>query len=134
MQREIDRMEATLPPLRNFVLPGGSPPAALLHLARAVARRAERGIVSLARSEKVSPAVLVYVNRLSDYLFVAARAANRRSGSRETVWRGARRAPARETTPPARPKRAGRQTKSPARPGSAARAKSVPRAAGRGRV
>jgi cob(I)alamin adenosyltransferase len=85
LERAIDRFEADLPPLRRFILAGGSPAGAFLHLARAVCRRAERGIVSLGR-EGVAPVVIVYVNRLSDLLFVLARAANHQAGITETEW------------------------------------------------
>jgi cob(I)alamin adenosyltransferase len=71
--------------LRSFVLPGGSPAAAALHQARAVCRRAERAIVALAATEKVGEPVLAYINRLSDYLFVAARYANER-GEKDILW------------------------------------------------
>ena len=80
----IDRLEEELPPLRRFILPGGSPAGALLHLARTVCRRAERRVVALA--EPVDPAIVVYLNRLSDLLFVMARAANHRSGVTEIEW------------------------------------------------
>jgi cob(I)alamin adenosyltransferase len=89
LEQAIDELEAALPPLKNFVLPGGSRGAALLHLARGVCRRAERRIVTLAHTpgHEVSPAILRYLNRLGDYLFVAARFANRRAGAVETPWR-----------------------------------------------
>jgi cob(I)alamin adenosyltransferase len=80
----IDRFEAELPPLRRFILAGGSPAGAALHLARAVCRRAERRMVSLQPS--VEPPLLRYVNRLSDLLFVAARLVNHRAGVAETEW------------------------------------------------
>jgi len=80
LEADIDRLEAGLPPLRSFVLPGGSGPAAALHVARTVVRRAERLLVSLMQQEPVDPALLKYLNRLSDLLFVAARAANRAAG------------------------------------------------------
>lgn len=78
MERDIDAMEAGLPPLRHFILPGGSPAAAALHVARTVARRAERRLVALSRQEPeyVDPVLIKYVNRLSDALFMAARAVN----------------------------------------------------------
>ncbi len=85
LEQSIDRLEDGLPPLRRFVLPGGSPLGALLHLARAVCRRAERRIVSLGASS-VDPVVLAYVNRLSDLLFVMARSANQRGGKQEHEW------------------------------------------------
>jgi cob(I)alamin adenosyltransferase len=86
LEQIIDRFEAELPPLRRFILPGGSPAGAFLHLARTVCRRAERRIVTLAREVEISPVVVMYVNRLSDFLFVLARAANHRGGAEETPW------------------------------------------------
>jgi cob(I)alamin adenosyltransferase len=81
----IDRLEEQLPPLRRFILPGGSNAGALLHLARTVCRRAERRIVSLGPGA-VDPIIIVYVNRLSDLLFVMARVANQRAGTSEVEW------------------------------------------------
>ena len=86
LERAIDVREARLPPLRAFVLPGGTDAAALLHLARAVCRRAERSVVRLAREADVDPRIVVYLNRLSDLLFVLARAEVRRSGGTEDRW------------------------------------------------
>jgi cob(I)alamin adenosyltransferase len=86
LEAAIDRLDGELPPLRQFILPGGTPLAADLHLARAVCRRAERRVVSLHHHEPVEAEVLAYLNRLSDFLFVAARAANRRAGVQETLW------------------------------------------------
>jgi cob(I)alamin adenosyltransferase len=86
LEAEIDALNAGLPPLRSFVLPGGSPAAAYLHLARTITRRAERLVVTLARSEPVGGPALRYLNRLSDYLFVAARAANAQSGAGDVLW------------------------------------------------
>ncbi|MCG6858946.1 MAG: cob(I)yrinic acid a,c-diamide adenosyltransferase [Salaquimonas sp.] len=85
LEAEIDTMNADLEPLRSFVLPGGTPAAAHLHLARTVARRAERLIVELAAVETVNPAAIRYVNRLSDWLFVAARHANDK-GAADMLW------------------------------------------------
>ena len=85
MEGWIDTLERDLPPLRRFILAGGSPAGAALHLARTVCRRAERRIVSLG-ADAVEPELLAYVNRLSDFLFVLARAANRRAGAAETEW------------------------------------------------
>jgi cob(I)alamin adenosyltransferase len=82
----IDALEAELEPLRQFILPGGTPAAAQLHLARTVCRRAERWTVSLAQEEPINPGVLVYLNRLSDLLFVLARAANARAGVGDVPW------------------------------------------------
>ena len=87
LEREIDRLNEALSPLRSFVLPGGSPAAAALHLARTVCRRAERLVVALAEKpgEAVSPAAIKYLNRLSDFLFVASRFVNDRGG-RDVLW------------------------------------------------
>ena len=85
LEHTIDRLEGTLPPLRRFILPGGSSAGALLHLARTVCRRAERRVVALG-ADAVEPAIVVYLNRLSDLLFVMARAVNHRSGVPETEW------------------------------------------------
>jgi len=85
LEAEIDQLNAELSPLRSFVLPGGSPAAAHLHLARTVARRAERVMVELASREAVNPAAIRYVNRLSDFLFVAARYVNDR-GATDVLW------------------------------------------------
>jgi cob(I)alamin adenosyltransferase len=87
LEREIDSLNEHLQPLRSFILPGGSPAAAALHLARTVCRRAERLVVELAADpqEKVSPAAVKFLNRLSDFLFVAARSANDQ-GARDVLW------------------------------------------------
>ncbi len=85
LEREIDAMNAELAPLRSFVLPGGSPASAFLHLARTVVRRAERLVVALAETEAVNPAVIRYLNRLSDHLFVLARWLNDKGG-RDVLW------------------------------------------------
>ena len=85
LEQSIDRFEQELPPLRRFILPGGSACGALLHLARTVCRRAERRVVGLGGGA-VEPIVVVYLNRLSDLLFVMARAANHRQGSPEAEW------------------------------------------------
>lgn len=76
LEAEIDALNAALPPLTSFILPGGSEGAARVHLARAITRRAERAATALAASEPVNPAALAYLNRLSDYFFVLARAIN----------------------------------------------------------
>jgi cob(I)alamin adenosyltransferase len=86
----IDRLELELPPLRNFVLPGGSPLASHLHLARTVCRRAERRVVALQREESVEPPLVHYLNRLADLLFVQARWCNAKAGIAETEWRRGR--------------------------------------------
>jgi cob(I)alamin adenosyltransferase len=85
LERSIDRLEAGLPPLRRFILAGGSPAGAMLHLTRTVCRRAERAAVALGK-DRVDPVALVYLNRLSDLLFVMARAANHRAGVPEIEW------------------------------------------------
>ena len=85
LEQWIDRFEADLPPLRKFILPGGTPAGAMLHLSRTVCRRAERSIVSLG-TDQVEAQVLVYVNRLSDLLFVLARAVNHRAAQPELEW------------------------------------------------
>ena len=86
LEAEIDRFEEELPPLRNFILPGGSRGGATLHQARVVCRRAERHLVTLAQQEDVNEEALRYVNRLSDHLFVLARLTNHRAGTPEPVW------------------------------------------------
>jgi len=87
LENEIDRLNADLAPLRSFVLPGGTPAAAHLHLARTICRRAERLMVELADrpGEEVSPVALQYVNRLSDFLFVASRYVNQQ-GAGDVLW------------------------------------------------
>jgi cob(I)alamin adenosyltransferase len=85
LEREIDAMNEKLAPLKSFVLPGGTALAAHLHLARAIARRAERAIAELAAKEKLNPAALHYINRLSDHLFVLARTAND-AGMGDVLW------------------------------------------------
>jgi len=88
LEQAIDTFEASLPPLTQFILPGGVPVAATLHLARTVCRRAERRLVSLMHqsSEPISDALLIYLNRLSDLLFVLARATNFAAGSSDVAW------------------------------------------------
>ena len=86
LERLMDRLSEDLAPLENFVLPGGSAGASRLHVARAVCRRAERRVVTLARAEAVGDQVAVYLNRLSDALFVMARWENRRRGVADVLW------------------------------------------------
>ncbi|WP_027415586.1 cob(I)yrinic acid a,c-diamide adenosyltransferase [Aneurinibacillus terranovensis] len=83
LEHAIDRWDETLPALTNFVLPGGSQPGAALHLARTVSRRAERSVIVLLEKEEVNPVVIRYLNRLSDFLFVAARYVNHKLGKTE---------------------------------------------------
>ena len=87
LEQEIDRLNAPMSPLRSFVLPGGTPAAAALHLARTVCRRAERHVVELMHrpDEKVSPEAVRYLNRLSDFLFVASRSVND-NGALDVLW------------------------------------------------
>jgi cob(I)alamin adenosyltransferase len=85
LEREIDAMNAELTPLNSFILPGGKPAPAQLHLARTVVRRAEREMTALAETEPVNPAAIRYVNRLSDHLFVLARWLNDK-GRRDVLW------------------------------------------------
>ena len=84
LEQRIDTANANLETLRSFILPGGSEPAARLHIARTAARRAERAMTALAQAEPVNPAALAYINRLSDYLFVLARVVN---GGMDPLWR-----------------------------------------------
>jgi cob(I)alamin adenosyltransferase len=86
LERAIDAADAELEPLRAFILPGGSPKAAALHVARTVCRRAERRIVDIADEMEIPPLVIVYLNRLSDVLFTLARLANKRASAEETAW------------------------------------------------
>jgi len=86
LEQLIDRLNETVGPLENFVLPGGSPGAAALHIARTICRRAERDCVKLSRQERIGPLVVPYLNRLADALFVMARFENRGGGRSEVYW------------------------------------------------
>jgi cob(I)alamin adenosyltransferase len=86
LERAIDRLDLPLPRLKNFILPGGAPKGAALHLARTICRRAERSVVALSLEASVSGAILKYLNRLSDLLFVLARAANAHVGRGDVTW------------------------------------------------
>jgi cob(I)alamin adenosyltransferase len=88
LEIEIDAWDKNLSPLKTFILPGGGRAGAALHLARAVSRRAERAVVELVAAEPVPEGVIVYLNRLSTWLFVAARVANKETGHAETPWTG----------------------------------------------
>jgi cob(I)alamin adenosyltransferase len=87
LETELEALNATLPPLKEFILPGGNRAAAACHLARTFCRRAERRAWSLAKTAEVNPELTRYLNRLSDFLFVAARVLARRHGGAETLWR-----------------------------------------------
>lgn len=88
LENEIDRIDPILMPLRNFVLPGGCKTASLLHLARTICRRAERDVVALSQKESVNPDIIMYINRLSDLLFMQARLANHGEKVEEIIWKG----------------------------------------------
>ena len=88
LEAEIEALNAKLPPLKDFVLPGGNAAAAAAHLARAICRRAERSVWAVNSKELLNPAAPRYLNRLSDFLFVAARVLARTKGARETQWKG----------------------------------------------
>lgn len=92
LEAAIDRWEAELPPLKTFILPGGSPAAAWLHLGRTVCRRAEREVVHLTHSAQVAECshIIIYLNRLSDLLFVLARACNLLAGQNDVAWHSSR--------------------------------------------
>ena len=87
LEESLDEFNDALPPLKEFILPGGGPAAAACHLARAIARRAERRVWTLAKAESVSPEVAKYLNRLSDLLFVLARVLARHESGVEVLWR-----------------------------------------------
>ena len=86
LERAIDACDAELEPLRSFILPGGTPKASALHVARTICRRAERRVVSLQHVEALPELVVIYMNRLSDLLFMLARVANKRAGAGEVTW------------------------------------------------
>ncbi|MBL6749648.1 MAG: cob(I)yrinic acid a,c-diamide adenosyltransferase [Nevskia sp.] len=86
LEADVAQLNASLPPLKEFVLPGGNPPAAAAHLARAVARRAERAVWALDAAEPLNPLAARYLNRLSDFLFVCARTLARRDAGGEVLW------------------------------------------------
>jgi cob(I)alamin adenosyltransferase len=90
LEKEIDRVEGKLPVLKNFILPGGGKVGSKLFFARTLVRRAERALVSLNKKEPLKPEILVYINRLSDYLFMVGREVNHKEGIKEEVWRGTR--------------------------------------------
>jgi cob(I)alamin adenosyltransferase len=88
LENEIDTMEKDLPPLKNFILPGGHTTVSSCNIARTVCRRAERMVVALDGIEKVTPSVMEYLNRLSDYLFVLGRKVGKDLGAEEVIWKG----------------------------------------------
>ncbi len=87
LEQWIDFFDAKVDPLKNFILPGGNLPAAQLHVARAVCRRAERSLVTLDGSERINKTTVKYINRLSDLLFMMARFSNKLSGTEEEIWK-----------------------------------------------
>jgi cob(I)alamin adenosyltransferase len=93
LEQLLDRLNENLPALKEFILPGGTRAAALCHMARTVCRRAERRVYTLSRHESVSPAAFKFLNRLSDLLFVMARALNRAAGAPDVLWRSAEKKP-----------------------------------------
>jgi cob(I)alamin adenosyltransferase len=90
LERMTDRLAKGLPRLENFILPGGTPTGAMVHLARSVCRRAERRIVTASRASKMNPELIPFFNRLSSYLFNLSRWVNRQAGKREDVWKPSR--------------------------------------------
>ncbi len=88
LEKAIDQMEAELPPMHHFILPGGHPSVSYCHLARCVCRRAERSVVRLHDKERIEPVVIIYLNRLSDYLFVLARKVAQELKVQEIFWKG----------------------------------------------
>lgn len=86
LEKKIDELNKDLPPLKDFILPGGGAPASFCHLARSICRRAERSTVTLHQTEPVNKETLKYLNRLSDYLFVAARVLAKAKGKKEVLW------------------------------------------------
>lgn len=87
LEKEMDTMDAKLPPMRSFVLPGGHPSVSICHITRTVCRRAERLVIALDTVEKVEPLVIKYLNRLSDYLFMLSRKMTAELGAEETPWK-----------------------------------------------
>ena len=86
LEKEMDNLNRKLPDLDNFILPGGSKESSFIHIARTVCRRAERSLIEANRSEKMEQSCLIYINRLSDFLFVLARKVNLNSGNEELLW------------------------------------------------
>ena len=90
LEREVERLNAALPPLKEFILPGGTRGAALAHVARTVCRRAERSLIKVAETGPVTPHARIYLNRLSDLLFVLSRVINRAAGTPDVLWQKGR--------------------------------------------
>ena len=86
LENEIDSMEASLPKLSHFIIPGGTKSASLLHVARTICRRAERRVVAFSKKHRIRPELIVYLNRLGDFLFILARIENRKKRVAEKVW------------------------------------------------
>lgn len=86
LEKEIDKMWESLPPLQNFILPGGGKTGSLLHFTRAVCRRAEREAVFLSQKEKITPEIIIYLNRLSDFLYALARSVNNKENVQDKTW------------------------------------------------
>jgi len=86
IEKKIDSLNVNLPPLKNFILPSGGHAASTCHLARAVCRRAERSVVALNNTDKLNPNIQIYLNRLSDYLFVVSRVLSKFAEQEETLW------------------------------------------------
>ncbi len=87
MEKEIDEMDKTLPTLKHFILPGGGYAGSLLFMARTFVRRAERRVVTISKKSKLNPDLLIYLNRLSDYVFTLARYSNFKEGGKEEIWK-----------------------------------------------
>ncbi|MEI6512572.1 MAG: cob(I)yrinic acid a,c-diamide adenosyltransferase [bacterium] len=91
LEHAIDKLENDIEPLNAFILPGGTPVAAQLHIARSVCRNAERKVIALSEIEEINPEIIRYLNRLSDFLFTSARTVNQRAGYSDLKWRGSSR-------------------------------------------
>jgi cob(I)alamin adenosyltransferase len=89
-EKTIDVLDKNLPVLKNFILPGGGKSGSFLHFARTLVRRSERAIVTLSKKEKLDPEIIIYINRLSDFLFMLARGENHKSGNKEKIWNSKR--------------------------------------------
>lgn len=90
LEKEIDKMQRKLPKIKHFILPGGVLVGSQLYFARALARKAERAVIALSKKEEIRPQILIYLNRLSDFLFVLARTTNYNYGAKEKHWQGAK--------------------------------------------